>query len=101
MAMLSRRRMLEQGCLGFGSIVLADLLYGAGSPEIPVYNDLKPRPTHFPAKAKAVIQLVQNGGPSQMDSFDPKPELTRHSGQPHPEGVEIHQPNNQNILLAS
>jgi hypothetical protein len=48
-----------------------------------------------------VIQLVQNGGPSQMDLFDPKPELTRRSGQPHPDGVEIHQPNNQNILLAS
>ena len=99
----SRRKMLERSCLGFGSIVLADLLKaeGKGPSGIQIFNDLKPRATHFPAKAKAVIQLVQNGGPSQMDLFDPKPELTRRSGQPHPDGVEIHQPNNQNILLAS
>ncbi len=94
----SRRQLLERGCLGFGSIVLADLL--RGSPAT-VYNDLRPRRTHFPAKAKAVIQLVQNGGPSQMDLFDPKPELTRLAGQPLPGGVEIHQPNNVNTLLAS
>ncbi len=99
----SRRKMLERSCLGFGSIVLADLLKaeGKGPAGVQIFNDLKPRATHFPAKAKAVIQLVQNGGPSQMDLFDPKPELTRRSGQPHPDGVEIHQPNNQNILLAS
>jgi uncharacterized protein DUF1501 len=97
MNLYSRRKMLERSCLGFGSVVLADLLKA----DVPIFNDLKPRPTHFPAKAKAVIQLVQNGGPSQMDLFDPKPELTRRSGQPHPDGVEIHQPNNQNILLAS
>ena len=63
------------------------------------YMDLKPRKGHFPGPAKAVIQLVQNGGPSQMDLFDPKPELTRRAGQPHPDGVEIHQPNNLNILM--
>src|SRR6185436_1538362 len=92
---LSRRKLLERTCLGFGSIVLADLLNAA----TPVHSDLKARQPHFPAKAKAVIQLVQNGGPSQMDLFDPKPELTRLAGKPHPDGVEIHQPNNINILL--
>src|SRR5207247_1329576 len=102
-AVFSRRRMLERSCLGFGSIVLADLLKADAKPSstVPVYSDLAARSTHFPAKAKAVIQLVQNGGPSQMDLFDPKPELTRRAGQPHPDGVEIHQPNNHNILLAS
>src|SRR5437868_3971505 len=102
-AALSRRRLLERSCLSFGSIVLADLLHAEAkpSPGVQVYSDLAERKPHFPAKAKAVIQLVQNGGPSQMDLFDPKPELTRRSGQPHPDGVEIHQPNNQNILLAS
>ena len=95
----SRRQLLERSCLGFGSIALADLL--RGSPATTIYNDLRPRRTHFPAKAKAVIQLVQNGGPSQMDLFDPKPELTRLAGQPLPGGVEIHQPNNVNTLLAS
>src|ERR1700722_3541682 len=106
---LSRRRILERTCLGFGSMVLADLL-GAASPllakdqspqNVPIYTDLKPRKTHFPPQAKAVIQLVQNGGPSQMDLFDPKPELTKRAGQTHPDGVEIHQPNNQNILMPS
>ena len=103
----SRRRLIERSCLGFGSIVLADLLGGTlraettASPGVRVYNDLRAKHPHFPAKAKAVIQLVQNGGPSQMDLFDPKPELTRLAGRPHPDGVEIHQPNNTNILLPS
>ena len=95
---LSRRQILERTTLGFGSIVLADLLRGANS-ALP--TDLKPRPVHFPAQAKAVIQLVQNGGPSQMDLFDPKPILKRLAGQPLPGGVEIHQPNNVNTLLPS
>jgi hypothetical protein len=102
-AVFSRRRMLERSCLGFGSIVLADLLNADTKPssEVRVYSDLAARSTHFPAKAKAVIQLVQNGGPSQMDLFDPKPELARRAGQPHPDGVEIHQPGNHNLLLPS
>ena len=66
-----------------------------------LFSDLLPRKGHFPGSAKAVIQLVQNGGPSQMDLFDPKPELTKRGGQPHPDGVEIHQPNNHNVLLPS
>ena len=108
-AALSRRQILERTCLGFGSMVLADLLgipnargaEAGPSSIVPIYNDLKSRPTHFPPQAKAVIQLVQNGGPSQMDLFDPKPELTRLAGKPLPGGVEIHQPNNVNVLLAA
>lgn len=96
MQLYSRRRLLESTTLGFGSLVLADLLRGSTPP-----NNLKPRPVHFPAKAKAVIQLVQNGGPSQMDLFDPKPLLKKLAGQPLPGGVEIHQPNNVNTLLPS
>jgi hypothetical protein len=46
-----------------------------------VHADLKPREPHFPARAKAVIHLFQNGGPSQMDLFDPKPELDRLHGK--------------------
>ncbi|MFN7937879.1 MAG: DUF1501 domain-containing protein [Bryobacteraceae bacterium] len=91
---LSRRQLLERTCLGFGSMVLADLLRAE-----PIANDLRAKATHFPPKAKAVIQLVQNGGPSQMDLFDPKPELTKQAGKPLPGGVEIHQPNNVNTLL--
>jgi hypothetical protein len=95
MVPLSRRQLLDRTCLGFGNLVLADLLCGADG----VPNDLRARKPHFPAKARAVIQLVQNGGPSQMDLFDPKPELTKRAGQPLPGGVEIHQPNNVNTLL--
>ena len=53
----------------------------------PVYN-LKPKMTHHPAKATSVIQLFMNGGPSQMDLFDPKPELRRLDGKPFPGNVE-------------
>jgi hypothetical protein len=44
-------------------------------------TDVQPRPPHFPAKAKSVIHLFMNGGPSQMDLFDPKPLLDKHHGQ--------------------
>lgn len=45
--------------------------------------DLNPRPPHFTPKAKAVIELFMNGGPSQMDLFDPKPILDKHHGEPY------------------
>jgi hypothetical protein len=47
----------------------------------PKIHDLKPRSPHFPAKAKAVIQLFMTGGPSQVDLFDPKPSLSKYAGQ--------------------
>ncbi|MEX2113118.1 MAG: DUF1501 domain-containing protein [Pirellulales bacterium] len=47
-------------------------------------NPLSPIRPHFPGTAKAVISLFMQGGPAQMDSFDPKPELTRLDGQPLP-----------------
>ena len=45
-----------------------------------------PKPTHFPAKAKRIIYLVMNGGMSHVDTFDPKPMLTKYNGQPMPGG---------------
>ena len=98
-AHISRRRLLEMSGLGLGTIALTSLL--KAEQERLVYSDLKPRKGPFPARAGAVIQMVQNGGPSQMDLFDPKPELTKRAGQAHPDGVEIHQPNNANVLLPS
>ena len=47
-------------------------------------NPLSPRPPHFPARAKRVIFLFMPGGPSQVDTFDPKPRLTRDHGKPSP-----------------
>jgi hypothetical protein len=65
-------------------------------------SDLRPRAAHFSGPAKAVIMLMQNGGPSQMDLFDPKPELTRHNGVVHSERVEMFQLGSEaNKLLAS
>jgi uncharacterized protein DUF1501 len=99
--LISRRRLLAASGLGFGSLALADLLQADTPQQRRIPNDLSPRKGHFPGTAKSVIQLVQVGGPSQMDLFDPKPELTKRAGQPHPDGVEIHQPNNKNVLLPS
>jgi hypothetical protein len=97
---LTRRELLEMSGLGFGAIALRGLL-AAETTAPPIYHDVKPRQGHFRGPAKAMIQFVMNGGPSQMDLFDPKPELTKRGGQPHPDGVEIHQPNNANVLLPS
>ena len=105
----SRRDILGLSGFGFGQLALASMtgnatVFGAeksAATDDPVFGDLKSRQTHFPAKATSVIQLVQNGGPSQMDLFDPKPMLARMAGKPHPDGVEIHQPNNENALLPS
>ncbi|WP_339746932.1 DUF1501 domain-containing protein [uncultured Rubinisphaera sp.] len=59
----------------------------ASTPEDGRYT-LKPKPTHHPAKATSVIQLFMNGGPSQMDLFDPKPVLNQMDGKPYPGNVE-------------
>ena len=97
---LTRRELLGLSSLGFGQIALSHLLAQTSeAASVPTYNDLRARKGHFPGRAKAVIQLVQNGGPSQMDLFDPKPMLAKYAGQPHPDGVEIHQPGNTNTLL--
>jgi hypothetical protein len=99
--------MLRLSGLGFGSLALSYLLHaegvaGEGAPAggaIP--NDLRPRAGHFPARARAVIQLMQHGGPSQMDLFDPKPELQKRGGQAFGEDVETFQKGNTSTLLAS
>ncbi|MCA9269073.1 MAG: DUF1501 domain-containing protein, partial [Planctomycetales bacterium] len=84
---LSRRRMLMQSAFGFGGVALAamgaDAALGAAAPNEPRdSNDpLAVRPPHFPAKAKSVIFLYMDGGPSQVDTFDPKPMLDKHHGK--------------------
>ena len=50
--------------------------------------DLRPKPTHHQASATSVIQLFMNGGPSQIDLFDPKPALDRMDGKPFPGNAE-------------
>src|SRR5712671_3124517 len=76
---MNRRQALKTLGNGFGMLGLADLLHGEA-----VRNPLAPRPPQFPAKAKQVIFLFLNGGISQVDTFDPKPMLTKHDGEPMP-----------------
>jgi hypothetical protein len=104
----TRRELLQSMGSGFGTLALAGLLDHAGllSPARAAEasrgaNPLAPQQRHFPGRAKAVIQLCQNGGPSQMDLFDHKPELSARSGQPHPEQVEVFQLGNRNVLLGT
>jgi hypothetical protein len=79
---LSRRDLLRSVPCGIGAAALASLLA-----EDSCAADLNPRPQHFPAKAKSVIHLFMNGGPSQMDLFDPKPLLDKLHGQPCPSSL--------------
>jgi hypothetical protein len=105
--MPSRRAFLQQSALGLGAVALAHLLARDGMLAADPATgekaslDLRPRPAHFTPQAKAVILLFQNGGPSQMDLFDPKPELTSRNGQVYAEKVEVLQPGNSNQLMAS
>jgi hypothetical protein len=70
--------------VGFGSLALASLLSDESRAESPAANPLAPRPPHFPARAKRVIFLFMKGGPSHVDTFDPKPLLARDDGKPVP-----------------
>src|SRR5437868_9586341 len=79
---MSRRELLSRcgigaGMLGFASLLQEDAAAAAIDP-------LAPRPPHFPAKARQVVHLFMNGGPSQVDTFDPKPLLDKYHGKPLP-----------------
>ncbi len=72
----SRREFLQKAGLGFGMIAATDLLARE--------NPLAPKEPHLPAKADSVIFLFMHGGPSHIDTFDPKPLLNKLHGQPVP-----------------
>lgn len=90
---LSRRELLAQSLPGFGALAAASLLFPgeakaqATSPSVRT-NPLAAKSPHFPAKAKSVIFLYMTGGPSQVDTFDPKPDLQRLDGQPLPASLQ-------------
>jgi hypothetical protein len=94
---LSRREVLFRIGGGFGAIGLASLFRDAGllasvpaaeGPAAPgSSNPLAPRAPHFPARARRVIFLFMNGGPSHVDTFDPKPELAKHAGEAVPDSL--------------
>ncbi|MBI1904406.1 MAG: DUF1501 domain-containing protein [Planctomycetia bacterium] len=98
---LSRRDLLRLSGLGLGSLALVHLLnqeklLAAGA------TDIAARPPYAAPRARAVIMLVQNGGPSQMDLFDPKPDLKKQEGQVYGTRVEMFQKGSEaNKLLAT
>ncbi|MFM7071756.1 MAG: DUF1501 domain-containing protein, partial [Planctomycetota bacterium] len=95
----SRRSFLKDAGLGFGALALSDMLHreslsdqpaagqlAAGQPVIAgqpgaALDPLAPKPEHFPAKVKSVIWLFMTGAPSQVDTWDYKPELQKRDGQ--------------------
>ncbi len=79
---MSRRNLLKQGTLGIDSLALSSLLQN--DPKASSSSQGKPQ-RHHPARAKNVIFMHMVGGPSQMDTFDPKPELEKWDGKPLPE----------------
>jgi len=79
----SRREFLAKAGSGLGGLALASLLAKDGYAAT-ARNPLAPKPPHHKPTAKAVIWLFMEGGPSHIDLFDPKPELTKLGGQPMP-----------------
>src|SRR5258708_33191147 len=83
---LTRREVLRRGGMGVGWLGLAGLAMeetaraGGGAAATP----LAPKTPHFAPKAKQVVHLFMNGGPSQVDTFDPKPLLDKYHGKPLP-----------------
>ena len=86
----TRRYFFKFAAGGIETIALAHLLGQDGrtaQKELPDVNPLAPRAPHFAPKAKNVIFLLQAGGPSQIDLYDPKPELQKRHGQVLPESM--------------
>src|SRR5690349_15858789 len=88
---LTRREMLRRSGTGLGMLGLASVLADGGfaareAAAAPggFQNPLAPKEPQFPAKAKHVIHLFMNGGPSHIDTFDNKPELTKQHGKALP-----------------
>ena len=100
---LSRRELLLGGAQGFGALALSALLadksYGALARGGETLGAL--RALHHPPKATSVIFLYMDGGPSQVDTFDPKPLLDRENGQPIGMAIPKTQFDNVGAVLAS
>ncbi|MGE4619473.1 MAG: DUF1501 domain-containing protein [Planctomycetota bacterium] len=90
---MSRRELLARGAQGFGAVALAalagDSIFGqlSDASQIAGQTGVLDR-RHIPARAKSVIFLYMDGAPSQVDTFDPKPALTRWDGKPFPAPME-------------
>ncbi len=76
---VTRREMLTRCGMGMGAVALAPLLAASSGG-----NPLAPKTSPLPAKAKRVVHIFLNGGVSHVDTFDPKPSLTKYAGKPIP-----------------
>ncbi|MFI4876593.1 MAG: DUF1501 domain-containing protein [Blastopirellula sp. JB062] len=87
----SRRDFLLNSLWGVGAVTLSNLLqadgYAAEPAALPDADPLTTRRPHFPPRAKNCIYIYLEGGPSQMDLYDPKPTLNKLDGQPLPESL--------------
>src|SRR5215831_13015776 len=87
--LLTRRQMLGQMGTGLGMLGLATVLQNAGVVAATLSataNPLAPKPPQFPARARRIIHIYLNGGPSHVDTFDPKPALSNWSDKTIPTG---------------
>jgi len=75
---MSRREFLARAGMGMGALSLGALAQAESA------SPLAPRAPHFAPRAKRVIHFFLNGGPSHVDTFDPKPMLAKYAGQPLP-----------------
>jgi hypothetical protein len=98
---LTRRAWLARAGCGFGAVALASMLAEEGRASTPDQGPLAARPPHFAPKASCVIFLYMDGGPSQVDTFDPKPRLQQEHGRPFGMRMEPTQFNNNGNTLGS
>ncbi len=101
--LLARRTFLGRSALGLGSLALASLLEPRllsplradtgpdGRPKVPHYPGVI-HPRHFAPKVKRIIWLYMSGGPSHLETLDPKPKLAAMNGKPMPESITKGQP---------
>jgi len=95
-AQLSRRELLQRAGSGFGGVALAGLLAGEA-----LAGQADGSGLHFPAKAKRIIWLFMGGGPSHVDTFDPKPALRKHHRKEIPIKLPSHLRDGSKKVLAS
>src|SRR5262245_30974811 len=83
---LTRRELLHRCGMGFGALPIGHLILGAHTPTASSPDPLRPHAPHFTPRAKRIIHIFMNGGPSHVDTFDPKPMLDKYAGKMLPMG---------------
>ena len=101
----SRREVLMRSGLGIGWMAASTALQQSLNAKPPALNQheantLASRNPHFPARAKAVIHIFANGGPSHIDTFDPKPKLEEYAGREIPGSIENGAANGGGVAIA-